>query len=152
MPNWIVITPEHLDDYLVGVAMEALRETALADGQDDPFGRIMPDVAQRIRNEVAACRVNQLDPTPHSIPPETKTTACLLIIEAMQGRLPRVKLTEGQEKMLEDGRNMLRRISRCEYPVTQPDNAIPAPVQASGAVQVVSSSPRLATRRTLDGL
>lgn len=151
MPAWIVITVDDLDDYLAAAAMSALRSAALGTSQTDPFARVMPDIASRIRNEIQACASNRISATTNAIPPELKTIACLMIIEAMQARLPGVDLTEKQQDMLRDGRDYLKRIANCEISVSDPTDPVDPDV-ASGQVEIVSSRTRNASAAKLDGL
>ncbi len=153
MAEWITIESTDLDDYLVAAQTAALRSAALGAGQTDPFSRVMPDVCSRIRAEIRACPANQVSETANSIPPELKSIACALLIEAMQARLPMLKLTEDQKKAADEGRKYLARIAKCEIPVEQPDDPLdPDSMQRPGGVELLSSSTRLATRAKLAGL
>jgi hypothetical protein len=125
--TWIVITTADLNDYLVAAQAAAIRTAALGSGQTDRFGRVMPDVAARIRNEIQACARNRISATANAIPPELKTIACHLIIEAMQSGIPGLELTEDQRNLIRDGRRYLERIAKCEVPVSEPDDPIEPP-------------------------
>jgi hypothetical protein len=150
---WIVIAASDLDDYLVGAQAEAIRTAALGVGQSDRFARVMPDVAARIRNEIQACSGNLVSATPNAIPPELKTIACQLIIEAMQAALPGLELTENQGNLIRDGRRYLERIAKCEIAVSEPDDPLePTEVQRNSPMTVVTSSTRHFTRSAQDGL
>jgi len=127
MPAWIIIATTDLNDYLVGAQASAIRLAAVATGQTDRFLRVMPDVAARIRSEIQACPRNALSLTANSIPAELKTIACNLIIEAMQSGIPGLELTEDQRNLIRDGRDYLKRISKCEIAVTQPIDPEPTP-------------------------
>jgi hypothetical protein len=142
--TWIVIQDEDLDDYLVGAQMDALRSAALATGQDNPFDRVMPDVAARIRAEVRACRSNQVSALPNSIPPDLKTYACYLIIEAMTVRLSiGISLTDDQRTQCSEARKYLRRIADCEIPIAQPTEPEPSDTvqQHGGMIESVGDRP-----------
>jgi len=125
--SWIVITAADLNDYLVGAQAAAVRTAAVAAGQADRFTKVMPDVAARIRNEIESCSRNRLESTSNSIPPELKTIACHLILEAMQAGIPGLALTEDQRTLIRDGRDYLKRISKCEIAVTAPSLPIEPP-------------------------
>lgn len=124
---WIVITAANLNDYLVGAQAAAIRTAAVAAGQTDRFTAVMPDVAARIRNEILSCSRNRLDVTANSIPPELKTVACLLILEAMQAGIPGLAMTDDQRTLVKDARDYLKRIAKCEIAVTAPAVAIDPP-------------------------
>jgi len=121
--TWIVITRVDLDDYLLGAGMDAFSSAALEVGQTDPFLRIMPDVAARIRAEVRGCKANKVSNLANSIPPDLKTSACALIIEQMATRLSMgLPLTEAMKTAADKADKYLVRISRCEVPITEPDD------------------------------
>lgn len=125
--SWIIITATDLNDYLVGVQAAAIRTVAVAAGQTDRFTAVMPDVSSRIRNEILSCSRNRLDATANSIPPELKTVACLLIVEAMQSGIPGLELSEDQRTLIRDARDYLKRIARCEIAVSSPAVAVDPP-------------------------
>jgi phage gp36-like protein len=148
---WIVIVASDLDDYLVAAQMEAIRTAALGSGQTDPFARVMPDVAQRIRAEIEACATNSLSATVNSIPPSLKRHACALIIEAMQPRIL-LPLTEDQQQAAKDAKEWLKRIAECEIKVEVPPDPIESTFQQAGQIEVVRKTDRVATRETMGGL
>lgn len=141
-----------LNDYLVGAQVNALRAAALAAGQADPFTNVMHDMASRIRLKIESCQRNQVSATPYTIPPECKWIACYLIIEAMQTRLPGLKLTEEQKGQTDRAYKELNLIAKCESAVTLPsDPLVPADAQQGGAIEIASSSTRQFTRDKLSG-
>lgn len=153
MATWIVITVEDLNAYLVAAQVAALRTAALGAGQADPFSVVLPDVAARIRAEIQGCRTNEVSATPNSIPPELKSYACHLILEAMQTRIPGLHLTVEQKTQANEARKYLARIARCEVPVAQPADPLePGGVQRGGIIQVATKTTRRATRSSLSGL
>jgi hypothetical protein len=151
MPAWINITADDLNDYLVAGQMDALRSAALGDGQTDPFERIMQDRCNYVRNRIS--RRISISATPYAIPPELKTCASILIIEAMSGRLAiAIELTEDQRTMIRRAYSDLEIAATADFPVTLPDDAIAPTVQSGGGVSVVSKSTRQATGATMRGL
>lgn len=160
--TWIVITEDDLNDYLVGAQMDALKSAALAEGQDNPFDRVMPDIAARIRAEVRACVRNRVSNLANSIPPDLKAYACYLIIEAMQTRLSgagALPLTDDQKTQASEARKYLRRIATCEVPIAQPtDPETTDDVQRAGSITVTdlkestTQKDRVTTRDKLRGL
>lgn len=153
MPAWVTITTSDLNDYLVAAQASALRTAALAAGQTDPFGRVMPDIIQRIRLKIQSCPGNQVSATANTIPPELKWAACYLIIEALQARMPTLKLTEEQRTQVERAVSQLDRIADCKDTVTIPDDPLGTPTtQLGGNVEIVKKTDRRATRDSMAGL
>lgn len=150
--DWITLSEEDLNDYLVGAKMNALRTAALATGQSDPFEAIMPDIAQRIRLKIASCARNRLSATQHSIPPELKWVAAYLIIEAMQGRIPSLRLSDDQKAQIAEARKQLDRIADCKDVVSDPSDPESSVAQQSGGIALVSSTTRTSTRESMNGL
>lgn len=151
---WQRIEVEDLNDYLVSVKMDALREVALANGQDDPFEAVMPDVVARIRNKIKSNRTNRVSATTNTVPPELFTCACYLIIEAMNSRLPAnsVRLTEDQKEIIRKCERDLTDVVSGSLVISAPTDPEDVDVQAGGAAQVVTSSTRVCTRSKMNGL
>lgn len=124
MSAWITIAVSDLNDYMVAAQVSALRTAALGSGQTDPFSRVMADIVERIRFKIQSCGANQLSATPQTIPPELKWAACYLILEAMQTRIPALKLTEDQKTQVDRAVTQLDRIADCKDKVTQPDDPV----------------------------
>lgn len=152
MSLWLILTPSDLDDYLAAPQVAALRAAALGSGQTDPFLRVMPDVASRIRAEIQGCPRNRVSATPQSIPPNLKSIACLLILEALQARIPGLSLTPEQKTLIADGRDYLKRIGRGQAPVEAPDDPEPSAIQPSSGLQRVAALCPRTGRAHLDGL
>ncbi len=153
MTQWIQIEADDLNDYLAGFQVKALREKALASGQDDPLPEIITDVAGQIRLEIQGSGCNQLSRTAYALPPELKRHACALIIEAAQGRLPVLKLTDDQIRAADNARSYLRRVARGEVPVSGPEDPEETPsAQGGGGLDVVRSRPDRLTAERLRGL
>ena len=150
MSAWIVITAAHLNDYAVAALVSALRTAALAKGQVDPFTTVMHDRANYVRDRIS--NRTQISATPYAVPPELKTQTCWLIIEALQGRLPGINLTDIQKDMVKDAKSDLDRAGTDRLRISMPDDPITPAVQSGGATQVVSSSTRKATRESMNGL
>jgi hypothetical protein len=151
MVPWVVITVDDLADYLVGAQLAALRQAALAQGQTDPFTRIMQDRCNYIRNRISK-RIS-ISATPHAVPPELKTCACLLIIEAMSVRLSiAINLDEDQARMVRQAYRDLDIAATDEFPVSLPDDPIDPPVQQGGHGVIVKKPKRLASREQTKGL
>lgn len=152
MPRWVTIVAEDLADYSVGAKVDALRQKALASGQTDPFDQIMTDVVATMRGLMSAGGRNQLSKLSDSVPPEAKTHFCWLVIEAMQARLPGLALKDEERRMIDRAWQWLRDVAKRDIAISQPDDPIDAPVQATGGISVVTSNTRLMTRETQAGL
>lgn len=147
MSAWINITAADLNDYLVAAAVTALRTAALGVGQADPFTAIMHDRTNYIRSRISK-RIT-ISATEYSVPPELKTAACLLIIEAMQPRLKQA-LTEDQKTMIQRAYKDLDIAGTEDLPVSTPDDPIePVVQQTGGQISIVSKRTRTATGNTL---
>ena len=156
--TWAVITAADLAPFLVAPQLTALRTVALAQGQNDPFDDLLPICAGRVRDYIVSNPRNLLSATPNSVPPGTCVWClCWLMIEALQARVPTLKLTEDQKKEISNAKNELEKIRRAvannQLLIPQPDDPELDPAQSFGPqAYTVSSSPRLATRETLSGL
>jgi hypothetical protein len=151
--KWIVIAESDLNDYQVAAIMDALKSAALATGQTDPFARVMPDIASRIRAEVRGCKTNTVSNLTNSIPPDLKWVAVYLIIEAMQSRLPGVALDEGIKNIIADAKKYLQRVSECKVPIAQPDDPqIPPDVQPASGTPLITVPEREFDRCSQDGI
>lgn len=151
MSAWVVITVTDLNDYLVAAQMSAFRNAALGKGQADPFTAIMHDRSAYVRNRISK-RIS-ISATAYAIPPELKTCACWLIIEAMAGRLAiAIQLNEQQQKQIDRAYKDLDIAGTDDFPISLPDDPETPAVQSGGGISVVSSRTRTATGRTMDGL
>ncbi len=151
MSNWITIAVTDLNDYLVAAQVSALRTAALAGGQADPFTNVMHDVVNEVRFKIQSCASNALSLTAYSIPPELKKTACYLILEAMQNRIPGLKLTEDQKTQADRAVAQLNRIADCRDKITQPTDPITTDVTGSGTPSITPKT-KTFTREDQEGI
>ncbi len=150
---WVTIAVTDLDHYLVAAQVAALKTAAMASGQSAVFSEVMPRVVARIRSQIQACPSYRVSATASSVPPSLKDYACFLILEEMSLRLPSLRFTEQQAKMADTARSYMRDVAKCDARIEEPTDPLEPPdVQSSSAVEVVSSSTRVATRDTLSGL
>ena len=148
MPAWLTIQLSDLNDYLVGAQVTALNSSALAAGQSDRFTKIMTDMVNRIRIKIEGCPRNHISATPLTVPPELKWVACYLIIEAMQTAVPGLKLTDDQRNQIAKANDQLTRIADGKEVVSIPNDPLtPVDVQRGGQAQLLTHTPRLASRR-----
>lgn len=149
---WIQITVDDLSAYLADSAMVALREAALGAGQTDPFLEHMPTITAMVRAEIKSNVSNVLSATVNSVPRSLKNITCLLIIDAMQGRLPGVSLTDGQRKMMEWGMKLLERVASGDFKITLPPDPAENTSQTGPNAFVISSTRLTTTRCQTKGL
>lgn len=150
MAAWVLIEKAHLSDYLLGPQVEALSSAALGDGQADPFEAIRADRCEYIRKRLSGRA--RLSATALTVPPELKTCACALILEAMQGRLsPGLALNQDQRSMIERAYKDLELAGTRQLAISTPDDPEEAAVEA-GASPAVSDDERIFTRSHQDGL
>lgn len=134
---WVVVAETDLNDYLVGKGIDAFKTKALASGQADPFANTMHDVTNMIRGYIG--KRYTLSATAYAIPPDMKWIACLLVVEAMQGRLPGVQLLDSQKSRLEDAREYLKLVNEGKVAIDAPTDPETSPaLQIPGGIQVVS--------------
>ena len=150
MSAWIVVIADDLNDYLVAAQMSALRTAALGSSQNDPFANVMHDRCNYIRNRISK-RI-QISSTAYAVPPELKTCACLLVIEAMQARIPSLKLTEDQKTLIKRAYADLDIAVKDELPISTPDDPMEPTVQSGTSVTLVQSRTRKSTRDKMEGL
>jgi hypothetical protein len=123
----VTIAVADLNDYLVAAQMTALRTAALGSGQSDPFTNAMHDRCNYVRNRIAG-RV-QLSATAYAVPPELKTQTCYLVIEAMQTRLPVLRLTEDQRTAVRRAYDDLAIAGTDDFPISTATDAQDPDVQ-----------------------
>jgi hypothetical protein len=152
---WVTVAATDLDTYLTGLKTDALRTAALADNQPDPFLAASVDVIERIRNKVKSARGTTVSATANTIPPELKTAACWLILEAMNARIGlsrSIQLTEDQKELIRKAEKDLDAIVKGDLVVSAPTDPEAVNVQSGGNIKVVRSSTRVYTRDAMNGL
>ena len=142
MSTWIIITADQLNDYSVAAKVNALRTAALKAGQADPFDAVMPDVVAAVRMQIQSCASNQVSATANSIPPELKSHVCWLIIQAMQARLPGLKLSDEEKDMVKKADRYMEKVASCEYKVSAPEEASDEVVQAGTSPAITPRTKR----------
>ena len=149
--RWLKITQADLIDHKVAALVEQLQAAALGEDQDDPTPGMIRRVIDRVRLKVASCKDNRVDADPETIPAGLKDQVLDLIIYALKNRLE-LDLTKAEidnRKIIEADLNA---IAACRLSIDIPDTPVPAPVESGGGAELISSSPRLASRRQTAGL
>lgn len=108
MKTWTSITEKSVSHYLYPTQLEALRQ------HSDPLDAIIADTVAMVRAEIRNNPKNQYNPDPSLIPKELKRPTCHLIIEALQSRIPSLKLTSDQIHNANVARALLRRMASAE--------------------------------------
>lgn len=150
MSNWITIVVDDLNEYQAGKIIAAARTRALAAGQADPFLAVMPDIISQMRSDIAENSLNSLSLTANTIPKGLRKDAILLIIEAMQARLPGVEIQEELKTLIADAKKRMLRIANGK-PIEQPsDPESPRTIQAQSPIaETIGDRPRLTERSAL---
>lgn len=111
MNIWITLTPEDITHYLASPQLQALRQFS------DPLLEIIADIIAKVRSEISAFPANALSHDRNCIPKALRSDACHLIIEALQSRIPTLKLTPDQIRNANNARTYLKRIAKGEIPL-----------------------------------
>lgn len=148
---WITLTEADVRTRLAGPELAALKTAALATDQVDPLPEVVEQVVAEVRGYVAACGRNTLGPD-DTLPAELKGAALNRIRFELASRLPVQSLmTDSRKAANAAAVALLQRVASCQFALVQPETANAN--QPSGTpVAIVSSTPRRATRDSLNGL
>jgi hypothetical protein len=150
---WITITADNLNEYQAAKLIAAAREKALKAGQPDPFLAVMPDVINRMRDDIRGCKTNQVSATPLTVPPGLRGEAVLLTVEAMQSRLPGITIEDDLRILINDAKARVKRVSKCEIPIETPNDPLtPSDVQSGGFTETVQEGNSGNSREELNRL
>jgi hypothetical protein len=150
MSAWVVITDAYVKGLLVGAQLNALRTAALAPGQADPFPDAMHDVANYVRNRISN-KIN-ISATPYAVPPELKRQAGMLIIEALQTRLPSLRLSEDQVRAITKAGKDLDIAGTPQLYISTPDDPVAPDVQSGGSIEIITKPRTTINRDSMRGL
>lgn len=139
MEPWTPIFPTDIYTYLSRIQVDALRQN------EDPLPQIIKDTIARVRLEINSSTKTILASHPILIPSGVKTATCHLIIEALQSRIPSLKLSEDQIRNADNARSLLQRFSLDQ--LTAVHNS---PLTTN--IDVALKRKRQATLNTLNGL
>lgn len=114
MNNWTPITPESIGFYLSPIQLTALSQLG------DPLPPIISDIIAWVRSEIHTNPKNVLNNDPTLLPLSLKTATCHLVIEALQSRIPTLKLTEDQVRNAHNARLHLKRVANAQVAITPP--------------------------------
>lgn len=108
MNTWTSITAEAVSNYLSPIQLTALRQNL------DPLNQIIADTIAHVRCEIQTNPINPVSLDPTLVPREVKGATCHLIIEALQSRIPTLKLSEDQIRNANNARAYLKRMANSE--------------------------------------
>jgi hypothetical protein len=150
--TWSIIAETDLDSYWNAPQSVALKTGKLATPLTDAFPAVMTDVVNGMRTALSARGL--ISTLALSVPPEARIHACYLIIEALNTRIPTLKLGDDQKSAAGRARAWLADLTDLQklVVVSAPDSGTrPNTFQPRGT-KLVSARPREFTRRKMDGL
>lgn len=110
MNRWIKLQPNHVKAYLADDQLNLLRTMKVYHGDEDPLLLVIKDVTEYIR-----CRLPEelvKGKIESAVPMGLKMAACLLVVEALQSRIPELSLTSDQVRNANNGRKYIAEIVR----------------------------------------
>lgn len=148
---WITITEDKVLTKLSGPEKAAMNSAALQAAQIAPLPEIIDEITKEIRGYVAACPGNILGPL-GTVPDELLGAAISRIRFEFATRLPVTSLlTEDRRTANSNAISLFQRVADCKFAIIDP--VTPADEQAGGpSIELVSASPRKASRTKLSGL
>lgn len=150
--DWITPTEAGILTKLSAPELTALKTAAVAPGQDNPLVESIKFVVNEISGYVAACDRNTLGPV-GTIPPELELAALNRIRYELATRLPVASLlTEGRVESNRNALSLFKEVAACRFRILPPTDAAPEQVATNSAVQVATSTRRVADRHSLRGL
>lgn len=153
MSKWITITVEDLYDYLAAEQVAALQSEALGSGQSDPLPTLIADVTEYIRAEIRGNSGNDVDSAEGAIPPELRSAAIALIVEAAQARLPALELSDDQVRLANAARALLKRVASGDVAIEAATaDGSSGVVTASGTAVLVKSRSRFLSSSSLESM
>lgn len=121
--NWILVKPTDIYNYLAAPQVDILRKRALTPNQSDPLVEIIQDVCMLIRLQLSTLPGfhEQIAPL---IPSGLKATASHLIIEALQSRIPNIRLSPDQVRNADNARALLAAFAKTQATAASLKNLI----------------------------
>lgn len=129
--TWIEIAEADVLTVLAGAELEGYRESALADGQEDPVQPAIDAVTEDVRGYVAGCAKNTLGPD-GTIPKRLLRDALALIAVDIPGRVGKapkeVRKTKAAEAI-----EKLKLVAACKYAIADPSSDQEATTESDAA-------------------
>ena len=150
--SWITIAEADVLTQLSAPELAALKTAAVGGGPANPLPEVIAQVVREVRGYVAACANNTLGEGA-TIPDELLGAAVSRIRYELATRLPVPSLlTEDRRTANANALSMLRDAAACRIALAQPATSTAEQIPGGNAVQVATSSPRVASRDKLRGL
>lgn len=146
MVKWIELSTDDLYTYLAVAQVDALSEASAANEQ--LISNMIYDISCKIRASIQSSNRHCISERVHALPPELKSTACWLVIEYLQARIPGFRMTDDQVRLANDARSTLKQIEHGHLSVSEPDDAM----YASVGVQTINCREHSVTHATMKGL
>jgi len=147
---WEAITEAHLLTKISGAELEALREAALASAQVDPVAPSIVHVTGEVRGYVAAHKPNLPLPTSTTtIPERLMGHAVIMTVTEIIVRVPGYDLDEDRQRQLKRAYQVMDDVAKGDFSIEDPSTGLDP---GGGAMEVVNSVTRHASRENLDGL
>ncbi|MBN2068295.1 MAG: hypothetical protein JW739_01540 [Opitutales bacterium] len=118
---WTPLTLEHLAAYLPA-AQQALLETLQTTDPTVPQ-TLMNDVTAHIRGEIEHSGKYLLTVDAALLPPQLLRAAALLVVEALQARIPQLELGDAQKSAIAAAYALLPRVAEGDIHLTPPSDA-----------------------------
>lgn len=112
MHNWTIINTDSIGVYLSPFQLTALRQFG------DPLQHIIADIVAWVRSEIQTNPNNAMSEDPTLVPDSLKTVTCALVIEALQSRIPSLKLTDDQVRNANNARLHLKRVANAQVAIS----------------------------------
>ncbi|MDR3316680.1 MAG: hypothetical protein LBS68_01205 [Puniceicoccales bacterium] len=119
---WIRLTVNDLQVQLLAAQLLVLRSAACGSGVADPLPPLLQMVVDQVRSAVANGGTSFPSCDPEKIPSELRGEACALVLEALQARIPALKLSADQVRAAQNAREKLLRVERGELRVSGPSD------------------------------
>lgn len=148
---WVNISDDDLITYKVAALVSALRTAALGAGQGDPVETLKAQVVDVVRRKVAACRTNQVESTPGTVPASLLPIACRMILRAAKDRLE-IALTDDERKQWDKDDRELDAVASCAMPIDDAASPVAPSVQQTQPSPSIKARPRRFGLAQQDGL
>lgn len=125
---------------------------AFDDEHTNRFTKTMQNVCDIVRGKIKSCPSNQVSATAYTVPPELKWVACVLIVEGLLTGIPGLEIDDQDKTRFRRAYDTLDQVMRCEFKITQPEDAVALDVGTQPPMVVITKSERTATRELMNGL
>ena len=102
---WTLLEAKHISDYLIQDQLSVVNNFR-EKGDPKHIDAVIKDICAYIQNRVPQ-KFHPNPTVPNHLPTACKTAACHLVIEALQSRLPDLKLSEDQIRNAQQARKTL---------------------------------------------